>query len=105
MVAWPKEVIVETQKPGEGLLGKWNQWLLLKDWKEQRGNKGIRGHSYFWLSWVINILKRRDYQGELAVKISLDHVKLELLDTHVEVSGEQLNVRIWSPKKGSELEM
>ena len=42
-----KEVIVETQKPGEGLLGKWNQWLLLKDWKEQRGNKGIRGHSYF----------------------------------------------------------
>ena len=57
------------------------------------------------MSWVINILRRRDYQGELAVKISLDHVKLELLDTHVEVSGEQLNVRIWSPKKGSELEM
>ena len=54
---------------------------------------------------MINILKRRDYQGELAVKISLDHVKLELLDTHMEVSGEQLNVRIWSPKKGSELEM
>ena len=44
MMAWPKEVIVETQKPGEGLLGRWNQWLLLKDWKEQRGKKGIRGH-------------------------------------------------------------
>lgn len=70
-VAWPKVVIVETQKPGEGLLGRWNQWLLLKDWKEQE-RKGRNKRSLIFLTELGDLhLRRRDYQGELAIKTDL----------------------------------